>query len=475
MHMADPAAAIKPTPQGQPNNSQAEQAVIGGLLLEQNAWDEVIRLVGEDDFYHPRHRLLFQAITSLRQNNQPADYVTLTEWLTRRNKLNEAGGNQYLASIIDSVAGTANIRNYASIVHELSVRRLLMKTGSEISQQAQKADDQTLPELLTTVEQRIFDIGNRQWRVHDSCQPINDVLEQVVRRIQELHKSKNHITGLSTGFTDFDMMTAGLQKSDLVIVAGRPSMGKTAFAVNIALNSAVKDGKKVALFSMEMPAIQLAMRMLASLARIDQKKLRTGQLTDIDFTHITSAINIMEKANLYIDDTSSLTPAELAAACRRLARRHDGLDMIVVDYMQLMHIPDTGRQHTRTTEMSEISRHMKALAKEMDTPVIALSQLNRNVDSRIEHRPVMSDLRESGAIEQDADLIVFIYREDAYSKETDGAQKTGEAEIIIGKQRNGPTGTVHLRFQAQYTCFENLISDEQYGSYTDHTPFADPA
>ena len=469
-----PASPIRaPSSLGQPNNLQAEQAVIGGLLLAESAWDEVIRLIGPEDFYNPRHRLIFEGIYSLREDNSPVDYVTLSEWLTRRNKLNDIGGSAYLASIIDSVASSANIISYAKIVRELSLRRLLIKTGSDISRLSQSSNDQSLPELLSDVEQRIFDIGNRQWRVNDSCQPVGGVLEQVIQRVNELHQSKNHITGLSTGFIDFDRMTAGLQKSDLVIIAGRPSMGKTAFAVDIALHSAVKDKKKVALFSMEMSATQLAIRMLASLARIDQAKLRTGQLTDTDFTHITSALHIMESAQIYIDETSSLTPAELAAACRRLARRHDGLDLVLVDYMQLMHIPDIGRQQNRTAEMSEISRHMKSLAKELDTPVIALSQLNRSVETRLEHRPVMSDLRESGAIEQDADLIVFIYREDAYNKDKD-TPKTGEAEIIIGKQRNGPTGTVQLRFQAKYTHFENFESEKHFEHYEDHTPFADP-
>lgn len=434
-----------------PHSIEAEQAVLGGLMLENSAWDQVADVITEDDFYRRDHRLIFRAVTELSARSTPFDVITLTEQLAGINELENAGGLSYLGGLAKNTPTAANIKAYATIVRERSILRQLIRTGTEIANNAFNPEGRDSAELLDHCEKLVFEIAERGARGKRGFVSIKDLLVKAVDRIETLFQLDNPITGIPTGFNDFDEMTSGLQKSDLVIVAGRPSMGKTTFAMNLAEHAAIKTGLPVAVFSMEMPGEQLAMRMMSSLGRIDQHRLRTGRLDDDDWPRVTSAIGMLAEAPLYIDDTPAMTPTDLRARARRLAREH-GLGMIVIDYLQLMQVP--GNKENRATEISEISRSLKSLAKELHVPVVALSQLNRSLEQRPNKRPVMSDLRESGAIEQDADLIVFIYRDEVYNE--DSADK-GTAEIIIAKQRNGPIGTTRLTFLGQYTRFENFI------------------
>ncbi len=434
-----------------PNSIEAEQAVLGGLMLENSTWDQVADVVTEDDFYRRDHRLIFNAIAALAARNTPFDVITLSEQLSGINELDNAGGLSYLGGLAKNTPTAANIKAYAAIVRERSILRQLIRTGTEIADNAFNPEGRDSAELLDHCEKLVFEIAERGARGKRGFVSIKDLLVKAVDRIETLFQLDNPITGIPTGFNDFDEMTSGLQKSDLVIVAGRPSMGKTTFAMNLAEHAAIKSGLPVAVFSMEMPGEQLAMRMMSSLGRIDQHRLRTGRLDDDDWPRVTSAIGMLAESPLYIDDTPAMTPTDLRARARRLAREH-GLGMIVIDYLQLMQVP--GNKENRATEISEISRSLKSLAKELHVPVVALSQLNRSLEQRPNKRPVMSDLRESGAIEQDADLIVFIYRDEVYNE--DSADK-GTAEIIIAKQRNGPIGTTRLTFLGQYTRFENFI------------------
>ncbi len=436
-----------------PNSIEAEQAVIGGLMLENSAWDQVADMVVEEDFYRRDHRLIFRAIVDLSSRNTPFDVITLSERLEAIGELENAGGLAYLGMLAKNTPTAANIKAYAAIVRERSVFRQLIRVGTEIANSAYAAEGRDSPELLDNAEKLVFEIAERGARGKRGFTSIKDLLVKAVDRIDTLFQQDNPITGIPTGFSDFDEMTSGLQRSDLVIVAGRPSMGKTTFAMNLAEHAAIKTGLPVAVFSMEMPGEQLAMRMMSSLGRIDQHKLRTGKLDDDDWPRVTSAVGILAEAPLFIDDTPALTPTDLRARARRLAREH-GLGMIVIDYLQLMQV--LGNKENRATEISEISRSLKSLAKELSVPVVALSQLNRSLEQRPNKRPVMSDLRESGAIEQDADLIVFIYRDEVYNTDS---QDKGTAEIIIAKQRNGPIGTTRLTFLGQYTRFENFISN----------------
>ncbi len=436
-----------------PQSIEAEQAVLGGLMLDNNAWDRVADLVTEEDFYRRDHRLIFRAIVALFSHSSPSDVVTLSEWLNKQDLLNEAGGLAYLGTLAKNTPGSANIKAYAEIVRERSVLRQLISVGNDISGSGYQTEGRSTEELLDTAERQVFEIAEQGARGKKGFVAIKDLLVKAVDRIDELFQQDNPITGVPTGWDKFDDMTSGLQKGDLVIVAGRPSMGKTTFAMNIAENASIKSGQPTAVFSMEMPGEQLAMRMLSSLGRIDQHKVRTGKLNDDDWPRLTSAVGILADAPLFIDDTPALSPNELRARCRRLAREH-GLGLIVIDYLQLMQVH--GTSENRTNEISEISRSLKALAKEMEVPVVALSQLNRGLEQRPNKRPIMSDLRESGAIEQDADVIVFIYRDEVYNEDS---PDKGTAEIIIGKQRNGPIGSTRLTFLGQYTRFENFIPD----------------
>ena len=440
-----------------PHSVQAEQSVIGGLMLDNSTWDQVADRVGPEDFYRREHQLIFGVIRILADEQKPFDVVTLAEDLERREELDDVGGLPYLAALAEDTPSAANIRAYADIVREHSVTRQLIRVGTEIAESGFRPEGRKVAELLDEAENKVFQIAEQRNREGEGFQPIKGLLARAIDRIEELQSSDEPLTGVSSGFDDFDNMTSGLQPSDLIIVAGRPSMGKTTFAMNIAENVAIKSEQPVAVFSMEMPGEALTMRMMSSLGRIDGHRIRTGKLEDDEWPRLTSAINILSQAKLFIDDTPALSPTDLRARARRLMREQGQLGLIVIDYLQLMQAP--GAAENRTNEISMISRSLKALAKELEVPVIALSQLNRNLEQRPNKRPVMSDLRESGSIEQDADLVVFIYRDEVYNEES---TDKGMAEIIIGKQRNGPIGTVRLTFLGQYTKFENYIN-EVYG------------
>jgi replicative DNA helicase len=436
-----------------PHSIEAEQSVLGGLMLDNETWDQIADVVADDDFYRRDHRLVFQAIAKLADLGEPFDVVTLSEHLSNIKQLDHVGGLAYLGTLAQNTPSAANIKAYAQIVRERSILRQLIHVGTKISDSAFNTEGQSSEHLLDNAEQLVFEIADKGARGKRGFESIKDLLVKAVDRIDTLFRQDNPITGVPTGFTDFDDMTSGLQSSDLIIIAGRPSMGKTTFAMNIAEHAAIKHKVPVAVFSMEMPGEQLAMRMMSSLGRIDQHKVRTGKLTDDDWPRMTSAVSLLAEAPMFIDDTPALTPNDLRARARRLTREH-GLGLIVVDYLQLMQAP--GAKESRVNEISEISRGLKTLAKELKVPVIALSQLNRGLEQRPNKRPVMSDLRESGAIEQDADVIVFIYRDEVYNEDS---PDKGTAEIIIGKQRNGPIGTTRLTFLGQYTRFENFIQN----------------
>ena len=440
-----------------PHSLQAEQAVLGGLMLDNMAWDKVADHVIEGDFYRRDHRLIFRAIAELAERNSPCDAVTLSEWLAQHKLLDDVGGLATLAALVQGTPSAANIQAYADIVREHSVLRQLISVGNEIAGSAYLTEGRSSGELLEHAEQQVFQIAERGARGQRGFRSIRSLLGAAVDRIDKLFQQDEPITGISTGFADLDEMTAGLQPSDLIIVAGRPSMGKTTLAMNFAENAAIRHQVPVAIFSMEMPGEQLALRMMSSLGHIDQHKIRTGKLDDDDWPRLTSAVSLLDSAPLFIDDTPALSPTEMRARARRLKREHN-IGMIVIDYLQLMQVP--GTRENRTTEISEISRNLKALAKEMEVPVVALSQLNRGLEQRTDKRPVMSDLRESGAIEQDADLILFIYRDEVYHEDS---PRKGIAEIIIGKQRNGPIGTRHLTFRGQFTRFENYTDNVYTG------------
>ncbi len=440
-----------------PHSIQAEQSVLGGLMLDNQSWDQVADRIGEQDFYRREHRLIFRSVVSLAEKSQPFDVITLSEELESHNTLSDAGGLAYLGSLAKDTPSAANIRAYADIVREHSVLRQLIRVGTEIADSGFNTEGNSSTDLLDTAERKVFEIAEQGARGGGGFEPIKSLLTKAVDRIETLFEKDDPITGLSTGFTDLDKMTSGLQPADLVIIAGRPSMGKTALSMNIAENIAINSGKPVAVFSMEMPGESLAMRMMSSLGRIDQHRVRTGSLEDDEWPRLTSAVSILAEARMHIDDTPALSPTEVRARARRLMREEGELGLIMVDYLQLMQV--SGSAENRTNEISIISRSLKALAKELNVPVVALSQLNRSLEQRTNKRPIMSDLRESGAIEQDADLVLFIYRDEVYNEES---PDKGMAEIIIGKQRNGPIGTLKLTFLGQYTKFENFI-DNVYG------------
>ena len=439
-----------------PHSIEAEQSVLGGLFLDKDALIKVVERVQADDFYRQDHRTIYNAINALDGEGKPFDLVTVAEWLESHQQLDDAGGLSYLAALAENTPSASNVGVYADIVRKRSILRQLISATVKINETVFNPMGFSSEQVLDFAEQTIFEIAEQETRGKRVYNSIKDLLVGALDRVDELYRKKTPVTGIATGFDDFDERTAGLQKSDLIIVAGRPSMGKTAFAVNIAEHAVIKEGLSAVIFSMEMPGEQLAMRMMSSLGRVDQHKVRTGKLHDDDWPRLTSAVTLLKDKKLFIDDTPALTPAELRARCRRIAREHS-LDMIIIDYLQLMQIP--GTSENRATEISEISRSLKAMARELDVPVVALSQLNRSLEQRPNKRPVMSDLRESGAIEQDADVIVFIYRDEVYDEDT--ADK-GIAEIIIGKQRNGPIGTVKLAFLGHLTRFENHIEEPSY-------------
>lgn len=459
--MAISVAADKQTEQIKvpPHSIEAEQAVLGGLMLDNQSWDRIADRISEGDFYRTDHRLIFNALSKLAKQNQPFDVLTVSEHLKTINKLEDAGGEIYLFELAKNTPSAANITAYADIVRERSVLRQLVASAHDVANLAYNPEGRATTEILDEAERKIFAIAEQKTR-GTGPQDLSDYLAMATERIDTLYHSDAALSGLSTGFNDFDEMTSGLQSGDLIIVAGRPSMGKTSFAMNIAENAAIKSNKHVLVFSMEMPGDHLALRMLSSLGRIDQHKVRTGKLSDDDWPRLTSAVSMLSEAKMFIDDTPALSPTEVRARARRIARQHE-IGLIVLDYLQLMQI--SGFREGRTQEISEISRSLKAIAKELNVPVIALSQLNRSLESRNDKRPVMSDLRESGAIEQDADVISFIYRDEVYNEDS---PDKGTAEVIIGKQRNGPIGKVRLTFLGQYTRFENFLpttfSDDAY-------------
>ena len=436
-----------------PHSIEAEQSLLGGLMLDHQSWDKVADIVSERDFYRKDHRLIFSAIAALAEAASPCDVVTVSEHLGNRGQLDDAGGLEYLATLANESPGAANARAYARILRERSMLRALISAGNQISGAAFTTDGRSAAEIVDEAERLVFEIAESGARGRSGFRALKQILPEAVDRIDVLHQSEGDITGIPSGFTEFDKLTAGLQAGELIVIAGRPSMGKTTLAINIAENAAIGSKVPTAIFSMEMPSQQLAFRMISSLGRVNQTHLRTGKFPDEDWSRINTAVQLMSDAPIFIDDTAGLSPTEIRARARRLQREH-GLGLIVVDYLQLMAVP--GSKENRATEISEISRSLKALAKELALPIIALSQLNRGVEQRTDKRPVMSDLRESGAIEQDADLIVFIYREEVYNQDT---PRKGIADISIAKQRNGPIGDFPLTFVGRYTKFENWAPD----------------
>jgi len=440
-----------------PHSVESEQALLAGLLQENRAWDQITSVVSGDDFYRPEHKLIFQAIAEMERTDKPIDVIAVSEQLKSMGQLDKVGGLAYLADICREIPGAANVYHWALLVREKSILRKLIEVGSTLTESAFDPQGRSSAELLDQAERVVFEIAEQGNRANSDSMGIKTYLAKALDRIERLFEQEGSLTGVSTGFHDFDQLTSGLQAGDLVIVAGRPSMGKTSFAMNIAEHAAINDGVPVAIFSMEMPGEQLVMRMMSSLGRINQHNVRSGKLDDDDWPRLTSAMQMLENTKIFIDDTGGLSPMEIRSRARRIKREH-GLGLVVIDYLQLMQVP--GRSENRTNEISEISRNLKALAKELEVPVIALSQLNRSLEQRPNKRPIMSDLRESGAIEQDADLIAFIYRDEVYDE--DSADK-GIAEIIIGKQRNGPIGTVRLTFLGPYTRFENFAPNIAMG------------
>jgi replicative DNA helicase len=439
----------------QPHSIEAEQSVLGGLLLSPDGWDVVAGVVVDADFYRPDHRLIFRQIARLAEASEPVDVITLADKLDARGELASAGGLPYLAELAQNTPSASNIRAYAQVVKERASLRRLIEAAQEIAESGFNPEGRTSDQLVDEAERRIMQISEQGPKA-GGPQGVNPLLQAALGRIEELFNSGGEITGLSTGFKDLDGMTSGLQPSDLVIVAGRPSMGKTSFAMNLVEHAVLHQQQPILVFSMEMPADSLIIRMLSSIGRIDQTRIRNGKLEQEDWPKLSTAVNKLKDVPLYIDDTAALTPTEVRSRSRRVAREHGQLGMIMVDYLQLMQV--AGSSEGRTAEISEISRSLKAIAKEFKCPVVALSQLNRALENRPNKRPVNSDLRESGAIEQDADVIMFIYRDEVYNEES---PDKGIAEIIIGKQRNGPIGICRLAFIGQFTRFENLAR----GSY----------
>ncbi|MDP3424440.1 MAG: replicative DNA helicase [Burkholderiaceae bacterium] len=438
-----------------PHSLEAESSVLGGLLLDNTAWDRVADLVKDGDFYRHEHALVYAAIAQLVNASKPADVITVFEHLRDQGRAEEVGGLVYLNSLAQYVPSAANIRRYAEIVRERAILRKLVTASDEIATNAFNPQGRPVAKILDEAEQKIFNIGEEGSRMKQGFQGMDTLVVDLMDRVQEMADNPNDITGVPTGFYDLDRMTAGFQAGDMIVLAARPSMGKTALAINIAEHVALNEGLPVAVFSMEMGAAQLAVRIVGSIGRINQGHLRNGKLTDDEWPRLAEAIEKLRNISLHIDETPGLTPSELRANARRLARQCGKLGLIVVDYLQLMSGSSSSSNENRATELGEISRGLKMLAKELQCPVIALSQLNRSVEQRTDKRPMMSDLRESGAIEQDADIIMFIYRDEYYNKDS---KEPGVAEVIIGKQRNGPTGTVKLAFLNQLTRFESLAS-----------------
>ncbi|ATA53975.1 MULTISPECIES: replicative DNA helicase [Variovorax] len=444
-----------------PHSIEAESSVLGGLLLDNGAWDRMGDLLVDGDFYRHEHKLIYAAIGGLINASKPADVITVFEQLQNLGKADDIGGLVYLNSLAQYVPSASNIRRYAEIVRERSILRKLVTAADEIATNAFNPQGKPVDKILDEAEQKIFNIGEEGTRMKQGFQSMDSLVVELLDRVTEMAENPNDITGVRTGFNDFDKMTSGLQPGDMIVLAARPSMGKTSLAINIAEHVALEEGLPVAVFSMEMGAAQLAVRIVGSIGRIDQGHLRTGKLSDEEWPRLTEAIEKLRTVSLHIDETPGLSSSELRANARRLARQYGRLGLIVVDYLQLMSTSSSGDEN-RATAVGEISRGLKMLAKELKCPVIALSQLSRGVEARTDKRPMMSDLRESGAIEQDADIIMFIYRDDYYNKES---KEPGVAEVIISKHRNGPTGTVKLAFLKPITKFENLVGYSNNDEY----------
>lgn len=442
-----------------PHSIEAEQAVLGSLMIDNQRWDRVAETITHNDFYSRHHQLIFAEMQTLVSKTIPIDLITLSESLESKDLLSDVGGFAYLAELSKNTPSAINVVAYTEIIRQQAILRELISASNEIADNCYATEGRDSTEILDLAESKIFKIAEQRTKQGVGPKSITAVLENTIAKIEELfQKPHDGVTGVSTGFIDLDKKTAGLQRSDLIIVAARPSMGKTTFAMNLCENAAMMQDKPVLIFSLEMPAEQIMMRMLASLSRVDQTKIRTGQLDDDDWARISSTMGLLiDKKNMYIDDSSGLTPMELRSRARRIYREHGGLSMIMVDYLQLMRVPNVSEN--RTLEIAEISRSLKALAKELEVPVVALSQLNRSLEQRADKRPVNSDLRESGSIEQDADVIMFIYREEVYN---DATEQKGIAEIILGKQRNGPIGKVRLKFQGQWSRFDNYANTDYY-------------
>lgn len=434
-----------------PHSIEAEQSVLGSMMIAPDSWDKVAEIVVESDFYNRSHRTIFGAIIKLLSNNQSVDTVTVKDTLAQSGKLDEAGGFSYLIELAKNTPSAANVSAYASVIRERAIVRELIGVAHDIADVGYNPEGRNSADILDFAESKVFEIAEKRTGENEGPKDITTVLTKTVNRLDELVKQGLEITGVSTGYTDLDSKTSGLQRSDLIIVAARPSMGKTTFAMNLCENAMMLQDKPVLVFSLEMPAEQIMMRMLASLSRVNQTHIRTAQLDDEEWARMSGTIKTLKKKdNLYIDDSSGLTPMELRTRARKIARDKGGLSLIMIDYLQLMRVPSLSEN--RTLEIAEISRSLKALAKELEVPVVALSQLNRTLEQRADKRPINSDLRESGSIEQDADLIMFIYRDEVYNE---ASEMKGIAEIIIGKQRNGPIGTSRLTFQGQFSRFDN--------------------
>jgi replicative DNA helicase len=441
-----------------PQNIEAEQSVLGGILIENEAINKVIEILTPEDFYRDAHRKIFEALIILSERDEPADLITLTDELQKRKQLDSIGGASYLASLIDSVPTAANIEYYAKIVKEKAVVRNLISTSTEIITRSYEYLED-VESLLDEAEQEIFKISGA--RVKPSFYPIREVVKGSFKTLERLYEKKDLVTGVPSGFKELDRMTAGFQPSDLIIIAGRPSMGKTAFCLSVAQYAAIQKKIPIAIFSLEMSKEQLGIRMLCSEAYVEGTRLRTGFLNESDWPKLTIAAGSLSESPIYIDDTAALTALELRAKTRRLRAEHD-LGMVIIDYLQLM--KGRARVESRQQEISEISRSLKALAKELNIPVIAVSQLSRKTEERTGNRPQLSDLRESGAIEQDADLILFIYRDEVYNRSPENPNR-GKAELIIGKQRNGPIGQIELAFLDKFTTFKELYKGEVENTY----------
>ena len=453
------AEQLNPASASLPFSSEAEQALIGALILDNTAWDRIGDQVNVDHFYHDQHKDIFSAIAGIIKEGQPCDVLTLSQKLSDCKKLDKVGGEAYLFELTSSTPSAANIGAYADIVKQKAVMRGILKALYSMSESVHNPEGRSPTELLDEIEQKIFALSNNATE-SGGPQELADILAVTTDKIDKLYNSTGAMTGLATGFYDLDKMTSGLQPSDLIIVAGRPSMGKTIFGVNCAENAALNSPYPALMFSLEMPSDAIAMRMLASLGRVHLQNIRTGSLTDDDWPRLTSAISMLSESKFLIDDTPALTPTELRARARRVFRKYGGISLIVIDYLQLMRVPSM--KDNRVGEISEISRSLKVIAKELNVPVIALSQLNRSLEQRTDRRPVMSDLRESGAIEQDADLIMFVYRDEVYNEDS---PDKGTAELIVGKHRNGPIGKVRLTFHGHFVRFDNFASDEQVISF----------